>query len=267
MPAWTWVTHHRLMTAGVTVFTLLAAVAAGIWFFTLRSPGTPLDLRQALRLYRTVANRSSAVAADGETDLPPPGVYRYRTSGGEKLSFGGIARSFPDATEMIVTDRSCATVQWEPLRQHVEGMVLCQHRGALELTSTNSFEQIAGSTDTTVIDCPAGTYLLPPRPRPGERWATVCWSGHQRVTASGQVLGAATVAVGHQQVPALHVRLTLHFAGNEVGANPNDFWLAPDGLILRQKEEVDLAQQAGPLGTVHYSEQMAVTLESLQPMT
>jgi hypothetical protein len=37
-------------------------------------------------------------------------------------------------------------------------------------------------------------------------------------------------------------------------------------MILRQSETVDVNQAAGPLGAVHYSEQMAIALTSTTPM-
>jgi hypothetical protein len=68
-------------------------------------------------------------------------------------------------------------------------------------------------------------------------------------------------------VPALHTRLTLSFSGSASGTNPNDYWVSlSDGLILRQRETVDVRQSAGPLGSVRYTEQMAITLASTAPV-
>ncbi len=264
MPALTWATHHRLWAVSMGIALLLTAVAAGVWFFLLRSPGTQLDLRQALRLYKEDQRSGSGTSAA----LPPPGVYRYRTSGSETLSIGGISRSFPSATEMIVTDGSCATMEWEPLEQHIEGMVACPAANrALSIRSTPSYEEIAGIKTTTDIRCPVGTYLIPPNPTVGERWRTTCHSPGQNVVFAGTVIGFASVDVGGQQIPALHTRLTLSFSGSQSGTNPNDYWVSlQNGVILRQRETVDVSQSAGPLGAVHYGEQMAIALTSLTPM-
>ena len=64
----------------------------------------------------------------------------------------------------------------------------------------------------------------------------------------------------------MHTRLTLTFSGAESGTNPNDYWIAQDGVILQQKETVSVSQAAGPLGSVHYSEQMAISLTSPTPI-
>lgn len=261
-----WVGQHRwwLLGAGAV---LMAALAAAVWFFLLHSPGTRLDLGQALRLYR---QDQDAAGRGGGGRLPSPGVYRYQTAGGEQLSIGGISRSFPGVSEMIVTDAGgCASMKWEPLVQHVEGLTTCPGKdGSIRVASASSYEEIAGGQTSSVIRCPADTYLVPPDPTVGRRWRTVCHStSHEKVVFSGRLVGASTVEVEGRRVPALHTRLTLTFSGSTSGTNPNNYWVtAQDGLILRQRETVDVSQQAGPLGSVRYGEQMAINLRSLSPV-
>ena len=61
--------------------------------------------------------------------------------------------------------------------------------------------------------------------------------------------------------------MTLTFTGAESGTNPNDYWVSPqNGLILDQRESVDVSQQAGPLGSVKYTEQMAIKIASPTPL-
>jgi len=265
MPVLTWATQHRSWALGVGAMIVLVLVGAGLWLFVLRSPGTQVNLRQALRLYRL---EQKTGGGEANAQLPPTGVYQYRTSGGEQLSIAGISRSFPATSEMIVTESGCATMKWEPLVQHMEGMVECPQRdGALDIRSAISYEEIAGTQTTSVIHCPARMYFVPPDWFVGERWQSTCHSAGENVVFSGQVIGPASVDVGGNEVPALHVRLTLSFSGSESGTNPNDYWLSlQDGLVLRQRETVDVSQKAGPLGSVRYTEQMAITLTSVAPI-
>ncbi len=178
---------------------------------------------------------------------------------------GGISRAFPPSSEMIVTAASCATVRWVPFEQHVEGLVECPDRnGAVGMASALSDEEIAGVRTTETIRCPAGAYFVPPSPAAGQRWSATCHVGHHDVAFSGRVLGWSTVAVGGHPHPALHLRLTLGFAGSEAGTNPTDYWVSPsDGLILREQEAVDVSQRDGPLGSVSYHEEMNVAIASL----
>jgi hypothetical protein len=267
MPALTWITQHKLWTLGigfVTLVTLIVAVAAGFWYFVLRTPRTQVNLAQALRQYRLDQKTGGARNAG----LPSSGVYRYRTSGSEHLSIGDISRSFPAASNMIVTDGAgCATMKWDPLEQHMEGLVECSNEnGTLGIKAVVSYEQIAGTQTTSVIDCPAGTYFVPPHPSIGERWRTTCHSPGETVVFSGQVLGKSFVNVGGGAVPALRTRLTLSFSGSQSGTNPNTYWISlQNGLILRQLETVDVSEATGPLGAVHYTERMAIALDSVVP--
>jgi hypothetical protein len=261
----TWLAPHRSwLVLGIGVPLLLVAVAAGVWFFVLRSPGTQVSLRQALRLYRL--EQKSDPPVEG-AHLPPPGVYRYRTTGGEQLNVGDIGRSFPATSEMIVTEDGCATMKWEPLVQHVEGLVECREQnGSLFVKAALSYEEIAGTKTTSVIQCPASTYFVPADWFTGERWNSTCHSDGEKVVISGEVLGASWVEVGQVREPAVHTRLTLFFSGSESGTNPNDYWVSVhNGLILRQRETVDIAEKTGPVGSVRYTEQMAITLASIAP--
>jgi hypothetical protein len=195
-------------------------------------------------------------------------VYRYRTSGGEQLSLADISRSFPASSEMIVTQDGCATMKWEPLVQHMEGLVECpQRNGGLVVNSALSYEEIAGTKTTSVINCSTATYFLPPHWFAGERWHSRCHTNGETVEVSGEVVGASSVNVGREREPAVHTRLVLTFSGAESGTNPNDYWVSlRGGLILRQRETVDVTQKAGPLGSVRYTEQMAITLASMVPV-
>lgn len=261
-----WVAHHRLLALAIGTTTLIVLVVVAVWYFLLRSPATQIDLGQALHFYRQEQKRGQA---GGSRNLPPTGVYRYRTTGGEQLSFAGISRSFPGSTNLIVTQAAkCATLNWEPITQHTEGWVEClQNGGGLSITSSPSYEQIAGTQNSTVLSCESGTYFVPPHPFVGERWHTACHMPGEKIVFSGDVLAIASVKIGALTVPALHTHITLVFSGSESGTNPSDFWVSSlNGLILREHETADLSQQAGPLGSVRYAEQMTIGLTSMIPV-
>ena len=264
MPALNWINHHRLLLLGAGFAVLVVAVALGLWFFIFRSSSTPVNLRQALRLYRQDQSHSTTWGSG----LPSPGVYRYRTSGNEQLSFGGISRTFPTSSNMIVTGSECAMERWEPIEQHMEGVEECRLKnGAYALTSLFTYEEIAGTKTNQVITCPTTAYLLPADEHSGERWHATCHSAGLNVAFSGSVVGGSSVEIGGTRVPAVHTRLLLTFAGSESGTNPCDYWVSPkDGLVLSERETVSLYQPAGPLGSVHYTESMAIALDSLTPV-
>ncbi|HXW39084.1 MAG TPA: hypothetical protein VEJ44_05270 [Acidimicrobiales bacterium] len=265
MPFMTWINTHRLLVSGFGVVVLLLTAVAGVWFFLLRSSGTQIDLRQALRLYREGQRGAAGAAGRG---LPAPGVYRYRTSGGERLSLAGISRSFPAASNLVVTDGTCSSMNWVPLEQHTEGIEVCrQPNGALTMAQASSVESIAGVSTSQVVHCSSTAYFIPPDPRAGERWFGVCHGPGQVDKVTGEVIGLTTVTVHGQRLPALHTRIDTSVSGAEKGTDPTDYWVSPEtGLILRQRESASVSQQVGPLGSVHYTEVMAISMSSLSPV-
>ena len=263
MPIFTWINQHRFIVSGFGLVLLLLGAVAGVWYFMLRSPGTQVDLRQALKLYWQ-GQREGSTPTDGQ---PEPGVYVYKTTGGEQLSIPGTARVFPSASDLIVTDSGCVSMDWVPLDEHREGTVVCRRPdGGLVMPKMTSVESIAGASTSQVIQCPSAAYFVPPHPDAGERWHAVCHGPGQVDRLTGEVVGRTTLSISGQSVPVLHTRLNFSVSGQESGTNPTDYWVSPStGLILRQQESVSISQSTGPLGSVHYAEQMAITMTSLVP--
>ena len=134
------------------------------------------------------------------------------------------------------------------------------------MTSTRSDEEIAGIHSVDEFRCPTGPSFVPDRARAGEQWHATCRGTGERVAFAGRVVGMTHVRVGGQTVPALHTRITLSFSGSEDGTNPTDYWLSPgNGLILQERETVDMHQGNGPLGSVQYHEQIRLAIDSMAP--
>jgi hypothetical protein len=259
---WHWVQQHRWLSVLVLAFIILSSAGGTAWALVFRTVSSPIGLREALRMYRK--EQSDRMLSSLRAHLPGPGVYTYRTSGGESLSLMGIQRGFPSSTSMIVTDGRCATVSWVPITQHTEVTTVCTGTaGALTVSRLMTTESIAGTTTTSTVACPVSVYLLPPNVQTGQRWRGTCAlvSPAERVTVIGVALGASTVTVGGTRVAVEHTRLTLTYQGGMQGTNPTDFWIIPStGLIVREKEAVGVSQ-----GGVRYSETMDAVLTGLIP--
>ncbi len=262
MFVWQWVQQHRLLSVLVLAFVILSSAGGTAWALVFRTVGSPVGLREALRIYRR--EQTERVLASLRNRLPAPGVYMYRTIGSEGLNLVGVQRSFPSTTSMIVADGRCATVSWVPITQHTEATTVCAAPGgALTVPKLVTDESIAGTTTTSTVQCPATAYLLPPAPQPGERWGVTCSLANpaEKVDLAGEALGASTMTVHGHTVSVEHTRFVLTFDGTEHGTNPTDFWIVPStGLIVRERETVGVTQ-----GGVHYSEEMDATLTGLDP--
>jgi hypothetical protein len=259
---WQWVQQHRLLAVLILAFVILSSAGGTAWALVFRTVSSPVGLREALRIYRR--EQTEKMLATLRSHLPAPGVYTYRTTGGEGLSLMGVTRSFPSSTSMIVTDGRCATVSWVPIMEHTEATSVCSgDDGALSVPRLVTTESIASTDTTSTIECPSTAYLLPPAARTGVHWSASCslHSPAEKVSLAGEVLGQAAITVGDQIVTVEHTRFVLTFDGSQAGTNPTDFWVVPStGLIVREKEEVAVTS-----GGVSYSEDMEATLSRLTP--
>ncbi len=262
MFVWHWVQQHRLLSVIALALIIVSSAGGTAWALVFRTVSSPVGLREALRMYRK--EQTGKMLATLRNRLPAPGVYTYRTSGGESLNLVGVARSFPSSTSMIVADGVCATVSWVPITQHTEATTVCNTvHGGLTIPKFVTNESIAGSTTTSTITCPSTAYLLPPEPHPGQRWGVTCAlvSPAEKIDLKGQTVGRSTVVVDGHRVSVMHTRVNLTFTGAEHGTNPTDFWVVPStGLIVRERETVGVTQ-----GGVRYSENMETTLNGLAP--
>jgi hypothetical protein len=259
---WHWFQQHRVLSVLILALIIVSSAGGTAWALVFRTVSSPVGLREALRMYRR--EQTEKMLSTLRNHLPAPGVYTYRTSGGESLSLMGMARSFPSTTSMIVEGGSCATISWVPITQHTETTTECADApGGFSLPRLVTTESIAGTNSTSTIQCPSTAYLLPPRATLGDKWAATCTlqSPAEKVVLAGQALGQSTMTVAGHSVTVEHTRFTLNFDGSQAGTNPTDFWIVPStGLIVREKEEVAVTS-----GGVHYSENMVSTLRSLNP--
>ncbi len=258
---WGWVQQHRWLSLVALIIVVFGTAGGTAWALVFRTVSSPVTFKDALRLYRrdAVSSLTNAWAR-----LPRPGVYTYRSSGGESLSIMGAARTFPPLTSMIVTDTSCADVTWVPFVEHTESTVVCPAAdGAYEIPSMVTHEVIGGSTTTSTLDCPGTLYLLPPDTKSDAHWSTRCTLSdpHETVTVTGVSLGSSTLIVDGHHVQTQHVRLTELYAGTATGTDPTDFWLQPaTGLIIRETEAVNVTQDG-----VAYHQSSDARLISLSP--
>jgi hypothetical protein len=259
---WHWVQQHRWLSVLVLAFIILSSAGGTAWALVFRTVSSPVGLREALRMYRK--EQSEKMLSSLRAHLPGPGVYSYRTSGGEGLNLVGVQRGFPSETSMIVTDGRCATVIWVPITQHTESTTVCAAvDGALSVPQLVTHEDIAGTSTTATLTCPATAYLLPAGAAPGQRWSGTCTlsSPAEKVAVTGEALGPATMTIGGSNVSVEHTRLTFTYRGGAQGTNPTDYWVVPStGLIVREKEMVSVTQ-----GGAHYSENMDTVLTGLVP--
>ncbi|HZB58579.1 MAG TPA: hypothetical protein VFA73_05295, partial [Actinomycetota bacterium] len=118
--------RRRLLRAALA----LALVVAGADLFLLwgRGLATPVGAGQAAASYLP---GGPAPAGDLPGPRPPAGVYRYRTSGYERVDRFGIDRAYPAETVRVISWRGgCRWRETVPIfTQHVETYDFCAGGG------------------------------------------------------------------------------------------------------------------------------------------
>lgn len=219
-----------------------------------------VDLDEAVARFRAAGPRA-AVAVPG---LPEPGVYRYRTTGGELVSFLDYHRDYSSTTMRIVTRHGCGVreEQWF-LVQHLEYYDRC----GSELPAYGTDIAYWWTHGTQDFRCdPGGSFDMAGR-SPGDK---VTWSCRDEDTRADQVteyLGDEDMVVEGRTVRARHTRWVTTFSGATVGTATVDDWFHPEtGLVLREKRVIGLGVGSPFVGDLAYLDDSDFTVVSLQPV-
>jgi hypothetical protein len=219
-----------------------------------------VDLDQARARFRAAGPE----AAEPVPGLPTPGVYQYRTTGGERISFLDYRRAYSATTVRIVTRHSCGVreEQWF-LRQHLEYYDRCGD--ALPAYGTDiAYWWTHGTQDFRCS--PGGSFDMANAHQPGERVTWACRDEDTRAAQTTEYVGMEDVVVGGQAVPARHTRWVTVFSGATAGSATVDDWFQPvTGLVLREKRVIGLRVGSPFVGTVAYIDNSELALLSLQP--
>jgi hypothetical protein len=219
-----------------------------------------VDLAEALARFR--ASGVTATTADALPGLPAPGVYRYRTTGGEYVSLLDNRRAYSATTMRIVTRRGCGVREEQFfVTQHLEYYDRCGD--ALVTYGTDiAYWWTHGTQDFT---CHGGSFDMAGT-RPG---ASVQWDCADEDTSAHQTtsyVGDETVPVEGVPLPARHTRWITDFSGATVGAAVVDDWFDPStGLLLREKRNIALRVGSQFVGRLSYTDVSEYVLLSVTP--
>jgi hypothetical protein len=203
-------------------------------------------------------------AAEPVAGLPVPGVYRYRTTGGERISFLDYHRSYSPTTVRIVTRRGCGVREEQRfLVQHLEYYDRCGDRLASYGTDI-AYWWTHGTQD---FRCNGGSFDGRDM-RPGEKSAWRCADEDTRADQTTEYLGEETVVVDGRTLPARRTKWSTQFSGATQGSAVVDDWFDPiTGLVLREERNIGLKVGSPFVGDVTYIDISSYTLVSTKPST
>ena len=248
--------RRRLLRAALAL-ALLVAGADGflLWGRTL---ATPVSAERAAASFLTGPAPTGAPPGP----RPPAGVYRYRTTGYERVDRFGVERAYPAETVRVISWRGgCRWRETVPIfTQHVETYDFC--------AAGNDAEDFASSTSLTYFlvpgvqrfaCAPVGRRLLAGQP-PGASRSWRCLQGASVSANTTVYLGPETVQTGAGPVPARHLRLLSALSGQSSGGAVRDLWLDRDGLVVKETREVALRVRSGFVGLLSYEERASFVL-------
>jgi hypothetical protein len=238
----------------------VAVVVAGADGFLLWARGlaTPVGPERAAASYLA----DVVPAGDLPGPRPAAGVYRYRTTGYERIDRYGVERRYPAETVRVVAWRGgCRWRETVPVfTQHVETYDFCA-------TGADA-EDFAYSTSLTYFlvpgvqrfaCAPTGRRLLAGA-RPGASRSWRCLQGTSTSVNTTTFVGRETVSTPAGPVPTRHLRLLTALSGQSEGGAVRDLWLDPDGLVVREERQVGLQVRSGFVGLLTYEERASFVL-------
>jgi hypothetical protein len=246
---------RRLLGAAVGLGLLVAA--ADLFLLWGRGLATPVGPDRAA---------ASFLAAPPGGELPgprpPAGVYRYRTSGYERVDRFGVERAYPAETTRVISWRGgCRWRETVPIfTQHVETYDFC--------ATGDDADDFAYSTRLTYFlvpgtqrfaCAPVGRRLLAGRP-PGSARSWRCVEGTSVSANTTVYIGPETVRTPAGPVATRHLRLLTALSGRSSGGAVRDLWLDADGLVVKEERQVSLKVGSGFVGLLTYDERASFLL-------
>jgi len=219
-----------------------------------------VDVGEALARFRAAG--VAATTADALPGLPAPGVYRYRTTGGEFVSLLDNRRAYSPTTLRIVTRRGCGVREEQFfVTQHLEYYDRCGDR----LVTYGTDIAYWWTHGTQAFACRGGSFDMAGS-RPGAREEWDCADEDTHAHQITDYVGDESVEVEGVPLPARHTRWTTLFSGATVGGAVVDDWFDPaSGLLLREKRSIALRVGSPFVGRLSYTDASEYVLVSVTP--
>ena len=252
--------HASRLLPGIIGVGAVLVATAGVSFVIAAAPPAPVSVRHVVDRFRTT-DPSASPRPGGLPAGPAAGVYLYATTGGERVSVGGVAHTYPKTTTLSVTYSGCGLdVRWDALSGRSQEWRFCPADGQWRLQDYVDMHKFLYLQDVHRYTCTGGAWTLT------QATATVvCDTGTSRATSAISRVGSEVVSVQGTRVPVTHLHITQSATGASLSSGSLDLWLASSsGLPVRAQTVVTGSQTV--LGQrVTYRETATYRLESLTP--
>lgn len=249
---------------------IIAATLIVLLFVNRDEPGAR-SMDDALDDFR------SDTSTAGATDGPPEGVYQLEGSGTEALSFPPLTQSDGATMPMTInsTEDGCWSMRIDYNEAHWQDWQLCSDNTAVSEFGGRTFQRwdLGATTidNTSLFVCEPAVIFVDLAARQGATSPRSCTGTNEAVegetitAGTDTVVGFEQLAVGIEQVDAIHIRSDQVASGSQTGTIVNDFWFrVSDGLPLRGERNSTIESNS-PVGTITYTEEGSWQLVSTEP--
>jgi hypothetical protein len=252
--------RYRLL---VLVLALVAVAAGVVTVLTRRDTTTVLDIDQVAAT--ATAPSTSGPEPTGEVKDGGATIYVYDTVGYEEVdALAGARHDYPSETYLTVQPGGCGQIiRWQVIEERWTSWEVCDPEH-LTVAGVDSFHRWFGVDDLQQYRCAEPAPYLPPS-ADVEEWTFTCSTGERSEESTATVVGVETLEIGGQEVDTLHLHLASSLAGESSGGSVIDRWISTAERL--PVKEVSYTESSSPslIGTVTYTEQYEITLQSLHP--
>ncbi len=276
-----------VVALGVVLFGLAVAVVRDLW---LTDSSEVVLVEEAVDRFRDETTEPGAVSNGESTPapstpgtsapatptpdapqvaLPEPGVYRYRTTGGESIdAMGGVTREYPGESAITVTPRGCGVhLSWDPLEERRDEWELCATGLVVGLQPRGvQFHEFFGQSQLDEIRCDGVVAVTTTGSTAEPATTRTCMLADDPWTPVWEILGRSTLQVGGRDVAVTHARMTVEDDDEYWEHTIADWYVADSGLPV--SVSVDTSSRSPSfVGAVVYHETYTLELASMSPLT
>jgi hypothetical protein len=267
------VSRRVFFVAAIGVIVVVGVVA--VFVVLTRDSTTVLDVDEARAAATTTTVASSDVTGTtmvgGTPTTPAVGgnlvVYVYEMSGFEAIdALTGAKHEYPSETYLTIQSGGCGQIwRWQAIEERWSSWEVCDPV-QLTVAGFDSFNKWFGVEDLQHYRCDESASYLPPSPDT-DTWSFVCSTEDIQQTTAAEVIGTETLDVGDQQVDTIHIHYVDTLTGNSTGGSETERWVRLDDPLVIKEVGSTASASNSPIGTVNYTEQYEMNLESLDPLS